>query len=178
MIEQAMLGAIQQATEAERTNLLTMATTLPLPALTRTLQAHSPRYATFFTDSRVARVMEAFQATNARPVQQNGHDTTITRATERHQGDSDRRAPGRHDRSPQDDNDRRAPGRHDRSPQGDTTAEDATPEQATQATETTAKGDLTTAILAYQAEIAAALGVTVRTIQRKLTALKAEVSAV
>ena len=215
MIEQAMLSAIQKATEAERSDLLTMAATQPLPALTRTLQARYPRYATFFTDTRVARVMEAFQATNVRHVQQNGHDTTITCATERHQDDNDMRVPGRHDKSPQDDNDIRVPGRHDRSPQDDNddfapgrhddlvpgrhdstirpfrkateaTAEDATPERATQATDTTAKGDLTARrILAYQAEhpgakqaeIAAALGVTVRTVQRKLTALKTDVSA-
>ena len=62
-------------------------------------------------------------------------------------------------------------------------AGDATPEQATQATGTTAKGDLTAArIRAYladhpgmkQAEVAQTLGVTVRTIQRKLAAAKAE----
>ncbi len=65
-------------------------------------------------------------------------------------------------------------------------AGDATPEQATHTAGTTSKGDLTAArIRAYQAdhpgakqaEIAAALGVTVRTVQRKLTALKTDVSA-
>ncbi len=191
MIEQAMFQAIQNAPENERAELLTLAAAQPLAEFTRTLQGRYPHYASYITEARVAHVMEAFQAASARREQQNGHDNATadsdTHATGRHND----LVPGRHDRSPQSDTDMSATRRHDTNIRPfrratDMKAGNATPEQATHPAATTARGDLTAArILAYQAdhpgakqaEIAAALGVTVRTVQRKLTALKTDVSA-
>lgn len=191
MIEQAMLDALQKAPEKEQNELRALASAQPLAEFTRTLQGRYPQYASYITETRVAHVMEVFQATAEVAQVERQHDnqsTTSIRATDdtATKTESDKATRQEHDTDQRHDSQHEP--RHDagnirflrKATEASTTAEQAT------RTTTTTGSDITAArILAYQAEhpdakqadVAQAFGVTVRTIQRKLASNRSEESA-